>query len=269
MRLIRSAQVGILPGVGRFRAEYAFFSAMTGRKIVPADSPAARAQQLKEEAINVDLVVRGFIHEKTKKRILAWDPNAVSFRYAFPRLSANYDKILKAQPAADAKRDAVPVPPAELAAVERLAAHENGSHGLVRLAKAAQHFWAARASNEAELANPARPDYEYLSLVTGRTVDPDPPPMKLFAAVGEMAKQWAEVAMILSEGQLAGRVNALRRAVAAYDPAKDGYLGEYLRDPEVWKDPAAPAPLPPVEVLQGELFFGETLTGSWPEPTMA
>lgn len=267
--LLRRAQAAVLPGVGRSRPEYAFFSALMGREIIPADSPAARIQQLKAEALNVDRHIRGGLgDEKTEKLLLAWEPNAASFRYAFPKLSAKFDAVLEAQNPGAPKRDAVPIPSAEFAAVERLAAQPNGSHALVRLAKAAQHFWTARATNEAELANSTRPDYEYLSLVTGRTLDLDPPPMKLFAAVGEMAKQWAETAMTLSEGRLAGRVTALRRAVAAYDPSRDGFLGEYLRDPQVWKDPAAPCPLPEITAMQGELFCGEASANSWPEPTM-
>jgi hypothetical protein len=103
--------------------------------------------------------------------------------------------------------------------------------------------------------------------VTGREIETDPSSLRLFAAIRTMAQEWADVAVRLAEGRLAGRVTALRRAVGCYDPGKDGYLGEYLRDPEVWKDPANPCPLPEAQVIQRELSFSEPSPVSWAEPT--
>ena len=49
-----------------------------------------------------------------------------------------------------------------------------------------------------------------------------------------MAKGWAELALKSMPNRFAGSVTAFRRAISQYDPAKDGFLSEYLRDSERW-----------------------------------
>ncbi len=266
---IRRAQAGGAAMVGRFRMEYALFSHMIGSEVVPADSPAARTHQLRELAITAHRLVRGGLGDpETEKRLLAWNPAAVSFSHTFPGLSAEFEKYAKAGNTPARGREAVPMPVAEFIAVERISLESDGSARLVRLARAAQRFWSAHAANEGDLATPNRPDYEYLAVVTGHEMKADAPAPELFSSIREMAQEWAEAAVRESGGKLAGRVTALRRAVATYEPAKDGYLGEYLRDPEVWKDPSAPSPLPEVTVMQAELF-GEAAFGPAHEPTLS
>jgi hypothetical protein len=259
---------GASAGVGRFRREYALFGGVLGCAVDPADSPAARVGQLRELAVTAFRVERGGIGDpEMERRIVAWDPAAASFRHTFPSLTATYEKYVESRTEYLPRQEAVPVPPAELEAVERLSGEADGGGKLVRLARAARRFWSAKAVNDADLSNPQRPDYEYLALVTGHEVETDPPSVRLFGSIRAMAQEWADVAVRLAEGRLAGRVTALKRAVVSYDPAKDGYLGEYLRDPEVWKDPARPCPLPEAHVVQHELFFGEPSPISWAEPT--
>jgi hypothetical protein len=254
--------------VGRFRREYTLFSEVLGCAIDPADSPAARAEQLRELAVTAFRVERGGLGDpEMERRILAWDPAAASFQHTFPSLTATYEKYIETRPRWLPRREAVPVPAAEFEAVERLAEETDGGGKLVRLARAARRFWSAKSVDDADLCNPQRPDYEYLALVTGREIETDPSSLRLFAAIRTMAQEWADVAVRLAEGRLAGRVTALRRAVGCYDPGKDGYLGEYLRDPEVWKDPANPCPLPEAQVIQRELSFSEPSPVSWAEPT--
>jgi hypothetical protein len=267
--LLRRLQSGAPSVVGRFRREYELFGAILGCAVDPADSPAARVSQLRELAITAFRVARGGIGEaEMEKRILAWDPAAASFQQTFPTLTASYQKHVESRPTRAPRPETVPVPPAELEAVERLGGEPNGSEKLVRLARAARQFWSARAVNEADLSSPQRPDYEYLALVTGREIESNPPAGRLFGAIRTMAQEWADAAVNLAEGRLAGRVTALRRAVVRYDPGKDGYLGEYLRDPEVWQDPNRPCPLPEAAEVQHELFFGEPPAATWAEPTM-
>ncbi len=262
---MRRAQAGSLSMVGRHRAEYALFSRVLGSEIVAADSPAARVHQLRELAIEAHRLVRGGLGEpEMEKRLLAWNPAAVSFSHTFPGLTTALEKYAEASKPRR-EREAVPMPAAEFAAVERMALEPDGNTRLVRLARAAQIFWTAHATSEADLATPTRPDYEYLAIATAREIKSDATPPELVTSICEMAHQWAEAAVHESGGKLAGRITALRRAVASYDPARDGYLGEYLRDPAVWKDPAAPAPLPDIAVMQAELF-GEPMAASAPEP---
>ena len=266
---IRRAQAGGAAAVTRHRTEYTLFSQVLGSEVVPADSPAARVHQLRELAITAHRLVRGGLGDpETEKRLLGWNPAAFSFSLTFPGLSVAFEKYAQANGASLREREAVPMPAAEMVAVERMAVEPDGGARLVRLAHAAQRFWSAHAASDTDLATPNRPDYEYLAIVTGREPKTDATSGEVFTSIREMAHDWAEVAVRESSGRLAGRVSALRRAVANYDPAHDGYFGEYLRDPEVWKDPAAPSPLPEVAVMQAELFGESAFASAAAEPSV-
>ena len=166
---IRRAQAGGAASVGRFRKEYTLFSHVIGSEVVPADSPGGRAHQLRELAITAHRLVRGGLGDpETETRLLAWNPAAVSFTHTFPGLSATFEKYAETHRAPVHGREAVPIPAAEFVAVERLSLEPDGSSRLVRLARVAQRFWSAHATNEGDLATPNRPDYEYLTLVTAR-----------------------------------------------------------------------------------------------------
>lgn len=266
---MRRAQASGAAVVTRHRAEYNLFTQVLGSEVVPADSPAARVHQLRELAITAHRLVRGGLGDpETEKRLLAWNPAAVSFSHTFPGLSVAFEKYAETHSASVHEREAVPMPAAEWVAVERISLEPDGGARLVRLARAAQRFWSAHAASDADLATPNRPDYEYLAIVTGREPKSDATAVEVFTSIREMAHDWAEAAVRESGGKLAGRVGALRRAVADYDPAHDGYFGEYLRDPAVWKDPAEPTPLPEVAVMQAELFGESEFASPATEPSV-
>lgn len=251
-------------GVGRARAEYDLFERVLGHPIQRADSPAARVVQLRSLAVLAGDLVRGGQPDAVmEKRLRAWDPAAAELRHTFPELATALETAAEFAPAPSR----VPSPEVELAAVERLSAREHGGVVLVKLAVAAEEFWNARALSEGELASTERPDYAYLALVTGREVEPDARPPSLFGQIRAMARDWAEAELGQETERFAGRVNIFRRLIENYDPATDGFLGEYLSDPEVWKESAAPCPLPEAGTMQME-FFGEALPGLAVEPAM-
>lgn len=286
---LRHATANVISVVGRNRGEYALFSRMIGCYQAPDDSPEARVKQLRHlaaEAYEVLLQHKAQDEEEMKrwkelspeqkrletkgeetlrKLFRSWDPAAYSFEETFPLSAKEFIAFAE-------KRSPVPRPPepplplAEFLAVERIARQSNGSRVLVAFARAAERFWSARMTSDADLSDPERPDYEYLAFVAGRESEPAPAPPKLYAAIRAMAEGWAEMALKSLPNRFAGSVTPFRRAISQYDPAKDGFLSEYLRDSEVWKDPSAPCPLPEMTLMQQELF-GELSPGQDVEPT--
>ncbi len=251
-------------GVGRSRAEYDLFERVLGHAIQRADSPAARVVQLRSLAVLAADILRGGREDAVmEKRLQAWDPASASFENTFPELAAALETATGFAPVTAR----VPHPETEMAAVERLAARDYGGAALVQLSEAAEQFWSARALSEGELASAERPDYTYLALVTGREVERDARPPSLFGTIRAMARDWAEAELGHASDRFAGRVNVFRRLIENYDPATDGFLGEYLSDPEVWKETAAPSPLPEVRTMQME-FFAEAEPGPALEPAM-
>lgn len=286
---LKHATANVLTAVGRNRREYDLFSRIIGCYQAPEDSPEARAKQLRRLAVTAHEILlqhkaqdpkererwsalsddqrkvelKG---EETLKRMLrSWDPAAFSFEETFP-VSAPEFLALAEKKTPIPKPPPEPLPLAEFVAVERIALQPNGSRMLVAFARAAERFWTARMIDHADLSDPERPDYEYLAFVAGRESEPAPEPPKLYAAIRDMAKAWSELALKSMPERFAGKVVAFRRAIAHYDPAKDGFLSEYLRDSDVWKDPSAPCPLPEVSLMQDELF-GDVSPGPEFEPT--
>ena len=286
---LRHATANVIAVVGRSRSEYDLFGRMIGCYQAPADSPDARVKQLRHLAVKAHEVLLQHkeqdkeeqkrwrelspeqkrleieANETLKKLFRSWDPAAYSFEETFPLSSKEF--IAFAERKSPVLRPAdPPIPLAEFVAVERIALQPSGSRVLVAFARAAERFWSARITSDADLSDPERPDYEYLAFVAGRESEPAPTPPKLYAAISDMAKGWAELALKSMPNRFAGSVTAFRRAISQYDPAKDGFLSEYLRDSEVWKDPSAPCPLPEMTLMQQELF-GELSPGQEFEPT--